>query len=125
MGSVFSQYSYYRILLVLQLVLEDILLLKIDFWGRLQFIYLIILVGMCVFVVFRYYYFNVRDQMVVKGILLLLRVCVMVIMQYREDVGMQSFNFLLIFRFEYSKELKNQLLGNFFKGSVYKFFFLN
>lgn len=59
----------------------------------------------------RYYYPNVRDQMVAKGTLPLSRVCAMVTMQYREDVGMQSFNLPLTSRLEHSKELKNQSSG--------------
>jgi hypothetical protein len=125
MGSVSSQHSHHRTPLVPQLASEDTSLLKTDPWGRLQFIHLIILAGMCAFVVFRYYYPNVRDQMVAKGTLPLSRVCAMVTMQYREDVGMQSFNLPLTSRLEHSKELKNQSSGNLFKGSVYKFLFLN
>uniref|UniRef100_A0A8D2DGX9 C2 domain-containing protein 3 n=1 Tax=Sciurus vulgaris TaxID=55149 RepID=A0A8D2DGX9_SCIVU len=40
----------------------------------------------------RYYYPNVRDQMVAKGSLPLSRICAMVTMQHREDVGIQTFN---------------------------------
>ncbi|XP_069496239.1 C2 domain-containing protein 3 isoform X2 [Ambystoma mexicanum] len=40
----------------------------------------------------RYYYPNVRDQMVAKGILPLSRLCAMVTMQHREEVGIQIFN---------------------------------
>ncbi|XP_038169557.1 C2 domain-containing protein 3 isoform X3 [Arvicola amphibius] len=59
----------------------------------------------------RYYYPNVRDQMVAKGTLPLSRICAMVTMQHREDVGMQNFNLPLTSRFENSKELKNQSSG--------------
>ncbi|XP_041504763.1 C2 domain-containing protein 3-like isoform X1 [Microtus oregoni] len=59
----------------------------------------------------RYYYPNVRDQMVAKGTLPLSRICAMVTMQHREDVGMQNFNLPLTPRFENSKELKNQPSG--------------
>ncbi|XP_026640196.1 C2 domain-containing protein 3 isoform X2 [Microtus ochrogaster] len=59
----------------------------------------------------RYYYPNVRDQMVAKGTLPLSRICAMVTMEHREDVGMQNFNLPLTPRFENSKELKNQPSG--------------
>uniref|UniRef100_A0A8C2N016 C2 domain-containing protein 3 n=1 Tax=Cricetulus griseus TaxID=10029 RepID=A0A8C2N016_CRIGR len=59
----------------------------------------------------RYYYPNVRDQMVAKGTLPLSRICAMVTMQHREDVGMQNFNLPLTPRLENSKELKNQSSG--------------
>uniref|UniRef100_A0A8C8RYZ5 C2 domain containing 3 centriole elongation regulator n=1 Tax=Pelusios castaneus TaxID=367368 RepID=A0A8C8RYZ5_9SAUR len=39
----------------------------------------------------RYYYPNVRDQMVAKGSLPLSRLCAMVTMQHREEVGIQTF----------------------------------
>ncbi|XP_075054598.1 C2 domain-containing protein 3 isoform X2 [Mixophyes fleayi] len=39
----------------------------------------------------RYYYPNVRDQMVAKGVLPLSRLCAMVTMHHREEVGIQSF----------------------------------
>ncbi|XP_029411745.1 C2 domain-containing protein 3 isoform X2 [Nannospalax galili] len=55
----------------------------------------------------RYYYPNVRDQMVARGTLPLSRIYGMVTMQYREDVGMQNFNLPLTPRLENSKELKN------------------
>ncbi|XP_010601582.1 C2 domain-containing protein 3 isoform X6 [Fukomys damarensis] len=59
----------------------------------------------------RYYYPNVRDQMVAKGTLPLSRICAMVTMQHREDVGIQTFNLPLIPRFENRKELKSQSSG--------------
>ncbi|XP_063296892.1 C2 domain-containing protein 3 [Pelobates fuscus] len=40
----------------------------------------------------RYYYPNVRDQMVATGVLPLSRLCAMVTMQHREDVGIQAFS---------------------------------
>ncbi|XP_005867144.1 PREDICTED: C2 domain-containing protein 3 isoform X3 [Myotis brandtii] len=59
----------------------------------------------------RYYYPNVRDQMVAKGTLPLSRICAMVTMQHREDVGMQTFNLPLTPRLENRKELRNQSSG--------------
>ncbi|XP_036043231.1 C2 domain-containing protein 3 isoform X2 [Onychomys torridus] len=59
----------------------------------------------------RYYYPNVRDQMVAKGTLPLSRICAMVTMQHREDMGMQNFNLPLTPRLENSRELKNQSSG--------------
>lgn len=59
----------------------------------------------------RYYYPNVRDQMVAKGTLPLSRICAMVTMQHREDVGMQIFNLPLTPRLENRKELRNQSSG--------------
>ncbi|XP_077902788.1 C2 domain-containing protein 3 isoform X3 [Ictidomys tridecemlineatus] len=59
----------------------------------------------------RYYYPNVRDQMVAKGILPLSRICAMVTMQHREDVGIQTFNLPLTSGFENRKDLRNQLSG--------------
>ncbi|XP_021098975.1 C2 domain-containing protein 3 isoform X3 [Heterocephalus glaber] len=59
----------------------------------------------------RYYYPNVRDQMVAKGTLPLSRICAMVTMQHREDVGIQTFNLPLIPRFENRKELRSQSSG--------------
>lgn len=50
--------------------------------------------------------------MVAKGTLPLSRICAMVTMQHREDVGMQNFNLPLTPKFENSKELKNQPSGN-------------
>ncbi|XP_004382017.1 C2 domain-containing protein 3 [Trichechus manatus latirostris] len=59
----------------------------------------------------RYYYPNVRDQMVAKGTLPLSRICAMVTMQHREDVGIQTFNLPLTPRLENRKELKSQSSG--------------
>nr|KAF6324178.1 C2 domain containing 3 centriole elongation regulator [Myotis myotis] len=59
----------------------------------------------------RYYYPNVRDQMVAKGTLPLSRICAMVTMQHHEDVGMQTFNLPLTPRLENRKELRNQSSG--------------
>ncbi|XP_061485091.1 C2 domain-containing protein 3 [Rhineura floridana] len=44
----------------------------------------------------RYYYPNVRDQMVARGILPLSRLCAMVTRQHREEVGIQTFSLPLI-----------------------------
>nr|XP_033803766.1 C2 domain-containing protein 3 isoform X2 [Geotrypetes seraphini] len=52
----------------------------------------------------RYYYPNVRDQMVAKGILPLSRLCAMVTMQHHEEVGIQIFNLPLIPRAESTEE---------------------
>lgn len=59
----------------------------------------------------RYYYPNVRDQMVAKGTLPLSRISAMVTMQHREDIGTQNFNLPLTPRLEPSKELKSQSSG--------------
>ncbi|OWK18212.1 C2CD3, partial [Cervus elaphus hippelaphus] len=59
----------------------------------------------------RYYYPNVRDQMVAKGTLPLSRICALVTMQHREDGGIQTFNLPLTPRFENRKELRNQSSG--------------
>ncbi|XP_036114510.1 C2 domain-containing protein 3 isoform X14 [Molossus molossus] len=59
----------------------------------------------------RYYYPIVRDQMVAKGTLPLSRICAMVTMQHREDVGIQTFNLPLTPRLENRKELRNQSSG--------------
>ncbi|XP_044927294.1 C2 domain-containing protein 3 isoform X7 [Mustela putorius furo] len=59
----------------------------------------------------RYYYPNVRDQVVAKGTLPLSRICAMVTMQHREDVGIQTFNLPLTPRLENRKELRNQSSG--------------
>ncbi|XP_013000759.1 C2 domain-containing protein 3 isoform X3 [Cavia porcellus] len=58
----------------------------------------------------RYYYPNVRDQMVAKGTLPLSRICAMVT-RHHEDVGIQTFNLPLTPRFENSKELRSQSSG--------------
>ncbi|KAL8191321.1 UNVERIFIED_CONTAM: hypothetical protein K2H54_072164, partial [Gekko kuhli] len=55
----------------------------------------------------RYYYPNVRDQMVARGTLSLSRLCAMVTMQRREDVGIQTFSLPLIPRTEGSGEPKS------------------
>ncbi|XP_014645803.1 PREDICTED: C2 domain-containing protein 3 isoform X1 [Ceratotherium simum simum] len=59
----------------------------------------------------RYYYPNVRDQMVAKGTLPLSRICAVVTMQHHEDVGIQTFNLPLTPRLENRKELRNQSSG--------------
>ncbi|XP_062052686.1 C2 domain-containing protein 3 isoform X3 [Lepus europaeus] len=59
----------------------------------------------------RYYYPNVRDQMVATGTLPLSRICAMVTTQHREDVGIQTFNLPLTPRLENRKELRNQSAG--------------
>uniref|UniRef100_A0A8C0GHF8 C2 domain containing 3 centriole elongation regulator n=1 Tax=Chelonoidis abingdonii TaxID=106734 RepID=A0A8C0GHF8_CHEAB len=51
----------------------------------------------------RYYYPNVRDQMVAKGTLPLSRLCAMVTMQHREEVGIQTFTLPLVPRTERSE----------------------
>uniref|UniRef100_A0A8C4VN30 C2 domain containing 3 centriole elongation regulator n=1 Tax=Gopherus evgoodei TaxID=1825980 RepID=A0A8C4VN30_9SAUR len=51
----------------------------------------------------RYYYPNVRDQMVAKGTLPLSRLCAMVTMQHREEVGIQTFTLPLVPRTECSE----------------------
>ncbi|XP_057606258.1 C2 domain-containing protein 3 isoform X2 [Hippopotamus amphibius kiboko] len=58
----------------------------------------------------RYYYPNVRDQMVAKGTLPLSRICAIVTM-HCEDVGIQTFNLPLTPRLENRKELRNQSSG--------------
>ncbi|NWI81603.1 C2CD3 protein, partial [Dryoscopus gambensis] len=52
----------------------------------------------------RYYYPNVRDQLVAKGALPLSRLCAMVTMQHREEVGIQTFNLPLVPRTDSSEE---------------------
>ncbi|XP_006885637.1 PREDICTED: C2 domain-containing protein 3 [Elephantulus edwardii] len=59
----------------------------------------------------RYYYPNVREQMVAKGTLPLSRICAMVTMQHREDMGIQTFNLTLTPSLDNRKELKNQSSG--------------
>ncbi|XP_045149043.1 C2 domain-containing protein 3 isoform X2 [Echinops telfairi] len=59
----------------------------------------------------RYYYPNVRDQMVAKGTLPLSRICAMITMQHREDAGMQTFNLPLTPRLENREDVKNQSSG--------------
>ncbi|KAM9565441.1 LOW QUALITY PROTEIN: C2 domain-containing protein 3 [Guaruba guarouba] len=52
----------------------------------------------------RYYYPNVRDQVVARGTLPLSRLCAMVTMQHREEIGIQTFNLPLVPRTESSEE---------------------
>ncbi|XP_021239807.1 C2 domain-containing protein 3 isoform X3 [Numida meleagris] len=52
----------------------------------------------------RYYYPNVRDQMVAKGTLPLSRLCAMITMQHREEIGIQTFNLPLVPRSDSSEE---------------------
>ncbi|NWH80771.1 C2CD3 protein, partial [Piaya cayana] len=52
----------------------------------------------------RYYYPNVRDQMVAKGTLPLSRLCAMVTMQHHEEIGIQTFNLPLVPRTNSSEE---------------------
>ncbi|XP_040515512.1 C2 domain-containing protein 3 isoform X7 [Gallus gallus] len=52
----------------------------------------------------RYYYPNVRDQMVAKGTLPLSRLCAMITMQHREEIGIQTFNLPLVPRTDSSEE---------------------
>uniref|UniRef100_A0A8C3VQR9 C2 domain-containing protein 3 n=1 Tax=Catagonus wagneri TaxID=51154 RepID=A0A8C3VQR9_9CETA len=59
----------------------------------------------------RYYYPNVRDQMVARGTLPLSRICALVTTQHREDVGIQTFNLPLTSRLENKKELRNRSSG--------------
>lgn len=59
----------------------------------------------------RYYYPNVRDQMVARGTLPLSRICALVTMQHREDVGTQSFNLPLASRLEDKSDPRSQLSG--------------
>ncbi|XP_037989770.1 C2 domain-containing protein 3 isoform X2 [Motacilla alba alba] len=44
----------------------------------------------------RYYYPNVRDQLVAKGSLPLSRLCAMVTLQHREEIGIQTFSLPLV-----------------------------
>ncbi|XP_076969714.1 C2 domain-containing protein 3 isoform X3 [Tamandua tetradactyla] len=59
----------------------------------------------------RYYYPEVRDQMVAKGTLPLSRICTVVTMQHHEDMGIQTFNLPLTPSLERRKELRNQSSG--------------
>ncbi|NXI59516.1 C2CD3 protein, partial [Chloroceryle aenea] len=52
----------------------------------------------------RYYYPNVRDQMVAKGTLPLSRLCAMVTMKQREEIGIQTFNLPLVPRADSSEQ---------------------
>ncbi|XP_069891124.1 C2 domain-containing protein 3 isoform X2 [Dipodomys merriami] len=59
----------------------------------------------------RYYYPNVREQMVAKGTLPLSRISAMVTMQHQEATRTQNFNLPLNPKFENSKEFRNQSSG--------------
>ncbi|NXS41239.1 C2CD3 protein, partial [Balaeniceps rex] len=59
----------------------------------------------------RYYYPNVRDQMVAKGTLPLSRLCAMVTMQHREEIGIQTFNLPLVPRTDSSEEFQLRSSG--------------
>ncbi|NXC99885.1 C2CD3 protein, partial [Certhia familiaris] len=52
----------------------------------------------------RYYYPNVRDQLVAKGALPLSRLCAMVTLQHREEIGIQTFNLPLVPRTDSPEE---------------------
>ncbi|XP_074386293.1 C2 domain-containing protein 3 isoform X4 [Zonotrichia albicollis] len=52
----------------------------------------------------RYYYPNVRDQLVAKGALPLSRLCAMVTLQHRQEIGIQTFNLPLVPRSDSSEE---------------------
>ncbi|NXK56765.1 C2CD3 protein, partial [Chauna torquata] len=52
----------------------------------------------------RYYYPNVRDQMVAKGTLPLSRLCAMITLQHREEIDIQTFNLPLVPRTDSSEE---------------------
>ncbi|OXB70069.1 UNVERIFIED_CONTAM: hypothetical protein H355_002819, partial [Colinus virginianus] len=59
----------------------------------------------------RYYYPNVRDQMVAKGTLPLSRLCAMITMQHREEIGIQTFNLPLVPRTDSAEEFHLQSSG--------------
>ncbi|XP_041316315.1 C2 domain-containing protein 3 isoform X2 [Pyrgilauda ruficollis] len=59
----------------------------------------------------RYYYPNVRDQLVAKGALPLSRLCAMVTLQHREEIGIQTFNLPLVPRSDSSEEFHLQSSG--------------
>ncbi|XP_006203403.2 C2 domain-containing protein 3 isoform X2 [Vicugna pacos] len=59
----------------------------------------------------RYYYPNVREQMVAKGTLPLSRLCAIVTMQHRNDVEIQTFTLPLTPRPESGKDQRNQSSG--------------
>ncbi|NXL67947.1 C2CD3 protein, partial [Chordeiles acutipennis] len=59
----------------------------------------------------RYYYPNIRDQMVAKGILPLSRLGAMVTMQHREEIGIQTFNLPLVPRTDFSEEFQVRFSG--------------
>ncbi|NXO86023.1 C2CD3 protein, partial [Sitta europaea] len=52
----------------------------------------------------RYYYPNVRDQLVAKGALPLSRLCAMVTLQHRGEIGIQTFNLPLVPRTDCPEE---------------------
>ncbi|RLW03283.1 hypothetical protein DV515_00006678 [Chloebia gouldiae] len=52
----------------------------------------------------RYYYPNVRDHLVAKGVLPLSRLCAMVTLQHRKEIGIQTFNLPLVPRADSSEE---------------------
>ncbi|KAB1272218.1 C2 domain-containing protein 3 [Camelus dromedarius] len=59
----------------------------------------------------RYYYPNVREQMVARGTLPLSRLCAIVTMQHRNDVEIQTFTLPLTPRPERGKDQRNQPSG--------------
>uniref|UniRef100_A0A8C4UY56 C2 domain containing 3 centriole elongation regulator n=1 Tax=Falco tinnunculus TaxID=100819 RepID=A0A8C4UY56_FALTI len=59
----------------------------------------------------RYYYPNVRDQVVAKGTLPLSRLCAMATMQHREEIGIQTFNLPLVPRTDCSGEFQLRASG--------------
>ncbi|NWI55393.1 C2CD3 protein, partial [Calyptomena viridis] len=59
----------------------------------------------------RYYYPNVRDQVVAKGTLPLSRLCAMVTMQQRGEIGIQTFNLPLVPRTDSLEEFHPQSSG--------------
>uniref|UniRef100_A0A674GW66 C2 domain containing 3 centriole elongation regulator n=1 Tax=Taeniopygia guttata TaxID=59729 RepID=A0A674GW66_TAEGU len=52
----------------------------------------------------RYYYPNVRDHLVARGALPLSRLCAMVTLQHRKEIGIQTFNLPLVPRADSSEE---------------------
>ncbi|XP_036600845.1 C2 domain-containing protein 3 [Trichosurus vulpecula] len=59
----------------------------------------------------RYYYPNVREQMVARGSLPLSRLCAMVTMQHHKNVGLQTFNLPLFPRSDSKDEFQAQISG--------------
>ncbi|NXA15964.1 C2CD3 protein, partial [Sapayoa aenigma] len=59
----------------------------------------------------RYYYPNVRDQLVAKGTLPLSRLCAMVTLQQRGEIGIQTFNLPLVPRTESLEEFHPRSSG--------------
>ncbi|XP_031817282.1 C2 domain-containing protein 3 isoform X7 [Sarcophilus harrisii] len=59
----------------------------------------------------RYYYPNVREQMVARGSLPLSRLCALVTMQHHENVELQTFNLPLFPRSENKNEFQAQTAG--------------